>query len=70
MTKEERQIIIDFAKGDVQFTREAGLIYLKYLGLPAYKGNTEMLFMSEVMSPCPDLALRSKYRRELVNAKA
>lgn len=70
MTKEERQTIIDFAKGQAALRKEATRIFLKYLGLPlAYKDTPEMLFMSEVVNPCPDLALRATYRKELVNAK-
>lgn len=70
MTKDEHKTIIDFAKGQTALRKEATRVFLKYLGLPlAHKDTPEMLFMSEVVNPFPDLALRAKYRKELVNAK-
>lgn len=69
MTKDERKTIIDFANGQVSLRKEAIGIFLKYLGVGRYMDIAEMRFMSEVSNPCPDLALRAKYRKELVNAK-
>lgn len=69
MTNGERKTIIDFAKGNALLKKGAIRIFLENAGLGAYKNTPEMLFMSEVVNPCPDLALRAKYRKELVNAK-
>jgi hypothetical protein len=66
MTKNEREVIINFAKGQVALRKEAIGIFLKYLGVGRCMDILEMRFMSEISNPCPDLALRSKYRKELL----
>jgi len=64
MTEEEKKIIRDFAAGEVMLREKAVSIFYKYLREQLH--STEMLFMSEIESPVPDLALRSQFRAQLV----
>ena len=69
MTPEDKHIIYMFAVyGHFENLQTAAIeIYHKYLPhKAAYGSHLEMDFMSEVDSPCPDLLLRSAYRKALI----
>lgn len=65
MTPEEKALICQFAKGDKSLREKAVKIYRSYL-VKTGRCTDEMRFMSEVDSPCPDLSLRSIYRKRLI----
>jgi len=61
--QEELNVISTFAQGNMGLKESAIRIYLKY---PHRKDLIEIAFMSEICNPCPDLALRGHYRKELI----
>ncbi|MBG6083128.1 hypothetical protein [Rubrivivax gelatinosus] len=68
MTNEDRATIRRFAGGDKTVRGEAERIYKACVG--DQPNEPEMLFMSEVTNPAPDLLLRAQYRQRLRNAAA
>lgn len=65
MDQKEKQVIRAFAAGYVGLRDQAIRIHRKYVG--SDRESLEQLFMREVDNPSPDLGLRAKFRRELLN---
>ena len=62
----ESQIIERFADGDNSLRDEAIRVHRVNIRLNGLQhGNPHFDFMSEVDNPCPDLYLRSQYRKKL-----
>jgi len=61
-------IVFRLASGKTKEREEAIKIFLKWIrsNQDRSKWPTWALYMSEVASPCPDLILRSKYRKMLI----
>jgi hypothetical protein len=70
MTEEQKAIILDFATGNKSRRNEAIVIYRQLI--QKYGTNPKdpfFNFMSEVDNPCPDLALRARYRAALLKIR-
>ncbi len=70
MSKQHSVVIRDFAGGETHLRQEAISIHRHYIPHLGVRGTPEMRFMAEIDNPCPDLGLRSQYRRELVGEPA
>jgi len=70
MTEGEKAVIKAFACGDKTKRDEAIAIHRdnlrKYGSMPSDPFEN---FMSEIDNPCPDLALRAKYRKQVKEAR-
>lgn len=62
ITEDEKEIIQHFAMGEIHLRKDAIEIHRR--NLPDNQ-TPEMLFMSEIDNPCPDLILRARYRDEI-----
>lgn len=63
MNIEDKQIIHRYASGEIQLRPEAIEIYRNNI---LEKDLVEIRFMKEVDNPCPDLMLKSIYRKEVL----
>lgn len=68
MTPEDRATIRRLAAGDKTARVDAECIFDACF--TSQPNEPEMLFMSEVTNPAPDLLLRAKYRQQLRDVKA
>lgn len=63
MTDQDRSTIRRFAGGDKAAREESERIFEACVS--EQPNEPEMMFMSEVTNPAPDLLLRAKYRQQL-----
>lgn len=66
MNSYEKSVIVQLALGNKSVREEAIAIYRKELDMGTSKDIPEMGFMREVDNVCPDLALRAKYRKQVL----
>jgi hypothetical protein len=66
MAKDDRDVIVRFARGADELRKPAIAIHRKYIPILGVRGNSLQRFMAEVDNPCPDLYLRRQYRDEIV----
>lgn len=67
MTPKEAAIIRRYAAGDKSLKDQALQIHRRYAPILGARGTPEQRFMAEVDTPFPDLTLREKYRRALLD---
>lgn len=67
----EKVIVRSAAEGDKAVRDEAEAIYLRNVAAHVNGGrkSVEMNFLSETFNVCPDLALRAKYRKQVLAAQ-
>ncbi len=66
----DKEQIRDFARGDQMLRGPAIAIHRAYISLYGLRrGDPYFDFMSEVDNPCPDLVLRARYRRQVLEGK-
>lgn len=70
MPPEDAEVIRLFAAGHIHLRSEAIIIHRRYIATLGVRGSAEMRFMAEVDTPCPDLGLRARYRRDLLVKEA
>lgn len=70
MSDQDRDVIFDFALGNVDLRDRAVAIHRAYIPVLGVRGALEMRFMAEVDNPAPDLALRGYYRELLLGREA
>ena len=65
LTSEEKAVVKQFAGGVNSVRAQVEQIYRKYTAVydEMDHDSVEMLFLSEVFSPCPDYNLKSHYRK-------
>ena len=66
MTPSEKLIIRMFAEGNNGFRSKALAIHRHYIPILGVRGTLEQRFMAEIDNPSPDLILRARYRKELL----
>jgi hypothetical protein len=67
LTDAERQAIRAFAEGDESQIAKAAQAYWGNVFLRGPQSCLELQFMSQVLTPGPDLVLQAKYRKELLS---
>ena len=67
LNAEEKQIVLKLAKGEKVAREVVEKIYRRHSGeFKQGRPVVEVNFMYECLNVCPDLALRAKYRREII----
>lgn len=69
MTRNEERIIERYASGERWLRAKALTIYWQSLETEGVVDTLHQRFMSEIDSPCPDYALRARYRQQLVDLR-
>jgi len=71
LTPDEKAIVRRLAEGDRTAKDEAEAIYMKHVKQYVNEGKKsfEIAFLSEAFNVCPDLVLRAKYRKLVLEAK-
>jgi len=67
LSEEEKAAIVAFAAGDNSRRDDAIAAYRRIITVAGARGDAFRDFMAEVDNPSPDLALRSAYRRRLLD---
>lgn len=70
LTDAEKAVVRRLAEGDKSARDDAEAIYLRNVAAHVDSGrkSVEMNFLSESFNVCPDLVLRSKYRKHVLAA--
>ena len=69
LSQERRLVIRAYAANELDSKPAAVSAYYDALEDGVDRSNPAMLFMREVMSQVPDLALRAQYRKQLLESK-
>nr|WP_250807043.1 hypothetical protein [Neorhizobium tomejilense] len=67
MSPEDISVIVAFAKGDNSLRELAVDVFRKNMATHGPRGNKYQRFMAEANNPAPDLALRARYRAEVLS---
>ena len=67
MSQADIDLIVAFAKGDNTLREMAGDAFRRNIGIVGVRENKYQRFMAEVNNPAPDLALRARYRADVVS---
>jgi len=67
LTDVERAAICRVAAGDKAFLDDARAAFHRAAPKHSIEACVELQFMSEVLAPVPDLLLRAKYRKAVLN---
>ncbi len=71
LTDAEKAVVRRLAEGDKAARDDAEAIYMRNVAAHVHGGrkSAEMNFLSETFNVCPDLMLRSKYRKQVLAAQ-
>lgn len=70
METADRELIERFAAGETSLREAAIEAFRRNIPAVGIRGDECMMFMSEIDSPMPDLALRARYRRAVLGSSA
>ena len=70
MSDDERNVIVEFAKGAFELRSKAIEIHRAYINSIGLRGDVFQCFMAEVDNPVPDYAQRHAYRDAVLSVAA